>query len=151
MSEHGGFGGPTPSGGLTESLTALLYPPTGGSASVQDLDPILDGSAQHFRIDLDQAPQTIATFRRAVQEMQDLMLEAAQLANVTPPGRDAVSMNAASEIGQWTASGEPGSLYLALESGAIQLEKAADVLERSLALHRDTDEASAAHLSRLEL
>ncbi len=136
MSEHGGFGGPTPSG---------------GSASVQDLAPILDGSAEHFRIDLDQAPQAIARFQQAAHGMRDLMREAAQLANVTPPGRDAVSINAAKEIGQWTASGESGSLLLALESGAIQLEKAAKALQRSLALHRDTDEASAAHLSRLEL
>ncbi|MGB6161304.1 MAG: hypothetical protein WCF33_13905 [Pseudonocardiaceae bacterium] len=137
MSEHGGFGDPTPSG---------------GSASVQDLVPILDGSAQHFRIDLDQAPQAIARFQQAAQEMRDLkFFEVGRLADVSAPGLDAVSINAAREIGQWAVSEEPGSLRAALESGAIQLEKAAEALERSLALHRDTDEASAGHLSRLEL
>lgn len=136
MSEYGGFGDPTPSD---------------GSASFQDLAPILDGSAEHFRIDLDQAPQTIARFQQAAQEMRDLMREAAELFNVTPPGLDAVSVDAATEIRQWSVSGEPGSLLPALESGAIQLEQAAEALQRSLALHQDTDETSAAHLSRLEL
>jgi hypothetical protein len=151
MSEHGGFGAPTPSGGMTENLTTWSHPPLDGSALVQDLAPSLLNPAQHFRIDLDQAPQAIATFRKVAQEMRDLMVDAAQLVNVTPPGFDEVSINAAREIRQWTASGEPGSLLPALESGAIQLEKAAEALERSLALHRDTDEASAAHLSRPEL
>lgn len=151
MSEHGGFGAPTPSGGMTENLNAWSYPPLDGSAPAQDLAPILLNPAQRFRIDLDQAPQAIATFRQAAQEMRNLMADAAQLANVTPPGHDQVSINAAREIGQWTASGEPGSLRAALASGAIQLEKAAEALERSLALHRDTDEASVAHLSRPEL
>jgi hypothetical protein len=151
MSEHGGFGAPTPSSGMTENLNAWIHPPIDGLAPVQDLAPIRLDPAQHFRIDLDQAPQTIATFRQVAQEMRDLMVNAAQLVNVTPPGFDEVSINAAREIGQWTASGEPGSLLPALESGAIQLEKAAEALERSLALHRNTDEVSSAHLSRPEL
>lgn len=136
MSEHGGCGGPTPSN---------------GSASVQELDPILDGSAQHFQIDLDQAPQAITRFQQAAQDMRDLMMEAADLINLKAPGLDEVSINAANEISRWTSTGEPGSLLPALESGAIQLEQAAEALQRSLALHRDTDEASAAQLSRLEL
>jgi hypothetical protein len=151
MSEHGGFGGPTPSGGMTENLNALIHPPAEGPAPVEDLASILLDPAQHFRLDLDQAPQAIATFRQVAQEMRDLMVEAAQLANVTPPGLDAVSVNAAKEIGQWAASEEPGSLRSALESGAIQLEKAADALERSLAVYRNTDEVNVAHLSRPEL
>jgi hypothetical protein len=151
MSEHGGFGGPTPSGGMTENLNALIHPPAEGPAPVEDLASILLDPAQHFRLDLDQAPQAIATFRQVAQEMRDLMVEAAQLANVTPPGLDAVSINAAREIGQWAASEEPGSLRSALESGAIQLEKAADALERSLTVYRNTDEVNVAHLSRPEL
>lgn len=38
-----------------------------------------------------------------------------------------------------------------MESGAIQLEKAAKALEQSLATHRNTDEVNAAHLGRSEL
>ena len=151
MSEHGGFGGPTPSSGMTENLNAWIHPPIDGLAPVQDLAPILLDPAQHFRIDLDQAPQTIATFRQVAQEMRDLKFKVGQLANVAAPGFDGVSIDAAREIGQWAASGEPGSLRSALESGAIQLEKAADALERSLALYRNNDEVSAAHLSRSEL
>ncbi|MBV9162647.1 MAG: hypothetical protein JO309_00190 [Pseudonocardiales bacterium] len=151
MSEHDRFGGPTPSGGMTESLNALIHPPAEGPAPVEDLASILLDPAQHFRLDLDQAPQAIATFRQAAHEMRDLKFEVGRLANVPAPGLDAVSINAAREIGQWAASEEPGSLRSALESGAIQLEKAADALERSLALYRNTDEVNAAHLSQPEL
>ncbi|MGH3770755.1 MAG: hypothetical protein ACRDRW_05060 [Pseudonocardiaceae bacterium] len=110
------------------------------------LDP-----AQHFRLDLDQAPQAIADFRQAAGRMRDLMVEAVRLANVAAPGLDAVSINAAREIGHWAASDEPGSLRWALDSGAIQLEETAAALERSLATYRDTDEANATHLRGSEL
>ncbi len=118
---------------------------------MQDLASILGDPAQHLQLDLDQAPQTIAAFRQVAQGMRDLMYDAQRLSNVPAPGLDAVSINAAKEIGQWAASEEPGSLRWALESGAAQLEKAAKALERSLASHRNTDEVNAAHLSRTEL
>jgi hypothetical protein len=151
MSEHGGFGTPPPSGGMTENLNGLLHPPVAGPAPVQDLASILGDSAQHFQLDLDQAPQAIAAFRQVAQGMRDLMVDAVRLSNVPAPGLDAVSINAAKEIGQWAASVEAGSLRWALESGALQLEKAADSLEQSLATHRKSDEVNAAHLSRTEL
>ncbi|MDQ2883719.1 MAG: hypothetical protein M3Y48_21815 [Actinomycetota bacterium] len=151
MSEQGGFGAPTPSGGMTENLDGLLHPPTGGPPPVGDLASILGDPTQHFRLDLDQAPQAIAAFRQAAGELRDLQFEVLRLSNVPAPGLDAVSINAAKEIGQWAASEEPGSLRAALESGAIQLEKAADALEQSLAAHRNNDEVNAAHLRRTEL
>ena len=79
------------------------------------------------------------------------MDQASRLADVPAPGLDAVSINAAQEIGQWAISEEPGSLLWALASGAVQLEKTADALERSLATHRNSDEVNAAHLSRPRL
>jgi hypothetical protein len=136
---------------MTDNLNALLYPPTAGPVPVPDLASILGDPAQHFRLDMDQAPQAIAAFRQAAQRMRDLKFEVSQLANVPAPGLDAVSINAAKEIGQWAASEDPGSLRSALESGAIQLEKAADALEQSLATHRQTDEVNAGHLSHREL
>ena len=148
--EPGGFGTPAPSGGMTENLNALLHPPAAGPAPVQDLASILGDPAQHFQLDLDQAPQTIAAFREAANRMRDLMDEARLLANVPAPGLDAVSINAAKEIGQWAVSEEPGSLRWALESGAVQLEKTAEALDRSLAAHRDLDDVNAAHLRRTE-
>jgi hypothetical protein len=151
MSDHGEFSAPPPSGGMTQNLNGLLRSPVAGLAPVQDLTSILGDPAQHFQLDLDQAPQAIAAFRQVAQGMRDLMDQALRLANVTPPGLDAVSINAAKEIGQWAASEEPGSLRCALESGAVQLEKAAKALEQSLAIHRNTDDVNAAHLSRTEL
>ena len=151
MSDHGGFGDPAPLGGMTENLIGLIHPPVAGPAPVQDLTSILGDPAQHFQLDLDQAPQAIAAFRQVAQGMRDLMDQAGMLANVPAPGLDAVSINAAREIGQWAASEEPGSLRWALESGAVQLDKAAKALELSLATHRNTDEVSAANLSRPQL
>ena len=151
MGDHGGFDAPPPSGGMTENLNGLIHPPVAGPAPVQDLASILGDPGQHFQLDMDQAPQTIAAFRQAAERMRDLKVEAGRLAEVTAPGLDAVSINAAKEIGQWAVSEEPGSLRWALESGASQLEKAAKALERSLASHRHTDEANAAHLGRTEL
>lgn len=151
MSEHGGFDAPPPSGGMTENLNGLIHPPVAGPAPMQDLASILGDPAQHLQLDLDQAPQTIAAFRQVAQGMRDLMDQSSRLANVTPPGLDAVSINAAKEIAQWAISEEPGSLRWALESGAAQLEMAADALEQSLTTHQNTDEVNAAHLSRTEL
>lgn len=151
MGDHGGFDAPPPSGGMTENLNGLIHPPVAGPAPMQDLASILGDPGQHFQLDLDQAPQTIAAFRQAAQGMRDLMDQAGMLANVPAPGLDAVSINAAKEIGQWAASEEPGSLRWALESGAVQLDKAAKALEQSLATHRNTDEVNAAHLSRRQL
>ncbi|MDQ2790903.1 MAG: hypothetical protein M3Y73_14795 [Actinomycetota bacterium] len=99
MSEQGGFGTPTPSGGMTENINGLLHPPIGGPATAQDLASILGDPTQHFRLDMDQAPQAIAAFRQVAQGMRDLMDQARLLSNVPAPGLDAVSINAAKEIG----------------------------------------------------
>ncbi|MDQ2883184.1 MAG: hypothetical protein M3Y48_18915 [Actinomycetota bacterium] len=106
MSEYSGYDDPTPSGGATGNLNALMHPPATGPAPMQDLGSILLDPTQHFRLDLDQAPQAIATFRQAAQQMRDLKREALRLAEVTPPGLDAVSINAAKEIG----SGRPARI-----------------------------------------
>ena len=148
MSDHGGFDAPPPSGGITQNLKGLIHPPVAGPAPVQDLASIL---GEHLQLDLDQAPQTIVAFQQAAEQMRKLMDDALRLANVPAPGFDAVSVNAAKEIGQWAISEEPGSLRWALESCAAQLEMAADALEQSLATHQNTDEVNAAHLSRTEL
>jgi hypothetical protein len=42
-------------------------------------------------------------------------------------------------------------LRWALESGAVQMEKVAKALQRSLATHRNIDEVNAAHLSRRQV
>lgn len=155
MGEQGEFDGPAPSGGTTEFLNALLHPPSTGPAPIKDLSSILLDPAQHFQahhfqLDLDQAPQAIAAFRQAADELRFLKREVGRLAHIAAPGHDAVSINAAKEVGQWAVTEEPGSLRSALESGALELEKTAEALERSLATHRDTDEAAAARLRGLE-
>jgi hypothetical protein len=146
----GELNGPASPGRMTEHLNALLHPPHTGPAPIQDLSSILPGTAHHFQLDLDRAPQAITAFRQAAQDIRDLKREVSRLAHIAAPGFDAVSINAAREIGQWALIEEPGSLRSALESGAIQLEKTADALERSLATHRNIDEAATAQLSWLE-
>ena len=103
---------------MTENLNGLINSPVAGPARIQDLASVLGEPAQHFQLDLDQAPQTIAAFRQVAEGMRDLMDQAERLANVPAPGLDAVSINAAKEIGHWAISEEPGSLRWALESGA---------------------------------
>jgi hypothetical protein len=151
LSDHGGFDAPPPSGGINQNLNGLIHPPVAGPAPVQDLVSILGDPAQHFQLDLDQAPQAIAAFQQAAEQMRKLMDKSSRLADVPAPGLDAVSVNAAKEIRQWAASEEPGSLRWALESGAVQMEKVAKALQRSLATHRNIDEVNAAHLSRRQV
>jgi hypothetical protein len=147
MGDHG----VVPPGAMTEYLDGLLHPPTPGPAPVQDISSILLDPAQHFQLDIDQAPKAIAAFRQAAEGLRDLMVDAMRLANVRAPGLDAVSINAAREIGQWAAKADAGSLRSTLESGAIQLEKAADALEQSLATYRNAEEANVAYLNQSEL
>jgi hypothetical protein len=151
MGRRSGIDDPASSGGMTEHLNALLSPPTAGPAPIQDLTSVLHGPAEHFQLDLDQAPKAITAFRQVAEQLRDLMEDVRGLANIRPPGLDTVSINAAKVIGQWASSGGPGSLSASLESGAMQLEKTADTLERSLAVHRSTDEANAAQLNRRQL
>lgn len=136
---------------MTENLHTLVSPPSTGPAPLLDMASILRDPAQHFQLDLDQAPQAIASFRQAAEQLRDLMDRAARLADIPAPGGDAVSLNAVKEIGQWAAGNDPGSLRSALQSGAIELEKVADSLERSVQAHRDADEANAAQLRQQEL
>lgn len=56
MSQYSGFDEPTSSAGATENVNALIHPPAAGPAPIQDLASILLDPAQHFRLDLDQAP-----------------------------------------------------------------------------------------------
>jgi hypothetical protein len=137
-------------GGMTEHLSALLTPPTAGPTPIQDLTSVLHDPAQHFQLDVDQAPKAIAAFRQAAAELRDLAYTATGLGQVSPPGHDAVSIDAAKVIGQW-ADGGPSSLRGVLESGATELERVADALERSLAVHQNTDETNSSMLSRRQL
>jgi len=149
VSEHDGFGPLTPPSGITEELTSVIHLPTSGSVPFGDLALSMLDAAQRFQINLDEAPQAITAFRQAAQEMRDLMVEANRLAEMSgPPGEDGVSRHAAGEIGRWALSAEPGSLWWALESGAVQMEQAADTLEQSLATYQRTDEVNTAHLRR---
>lgn len=151
MGEQGGVDGPVSPTGMPEYLTASLHPPTAGPMPIQDLSSILLDPAQHFQLDLDLAPQAIAAFRNAAHQLRDLVDESSRLADLPAPALDAVSINAAKEIASWAVSGEPGSLRWALESGALQMESAADALERSLATHKNNDEVNATNLSRSDL
>lgn len=153
MNEHGGTGAPLPPsvGGVTENLSALLAPSVSGPVPMRGLASIPLDSTRRFQLDLDQAPQVIATFRHVAHELRQLMDEVRQLGDVAPPGLDVVSINAAKEIRQWAISEKPGSMQSALESGATQLDKAADALEQSMQIYQQTDEVNAAHLRSREL
>jgi len=122
---------------MTENLNGLLHPQAGEPAPVGVLVSILGDPTQHFRLDMDQAPQAIATFRQVATELRDLRFEVSQLADVPAPGLDAVSINAAKEIGQWAVSEEPAQLAANQMDLPAQPEKIG-ATRRTLARSRST-------------
>jgi len=99
------------------------------------------GAVGHFRVDVDRAPQAIAAFQKAADDMRTLLKRAQDLANIPAPGLDAVSVNAVREMGQW-AVGPDGSLRAALLGGSARLEDAARELQRQLDAHLQAEQAS---------
>ena len=88
MSEHGETGAPLPpsAGGATENLNALLVPSVSGPVPMRGLASIPLDSPQRFQLDLEQAPQVMATFRHVAHELRQLMDEVRQLGNVASAG-----------------------------------------------------------------
>jgi hypothetical protein len=136
---------------LAANTASAPLPGSGGPAQLQDLSSILQGSSAHFQIDLELAPRAIADFRHAAQAMRELMDDAMNIATVSPPGVDAVSMNVVAEICRSASGSEPGSLRWAMEQGSMRLEEAANALERSLRTYRQADENSPVDPRPLEL
>jgi hypothetical protein len=114
---------------------AQAAPPADGSPSITTI-----GSGG-FSIDLDRAPQAIADLRAAARALWDEADNAWSLANIRPPGLDAVSADAV-RIMTDVAVGEQGSLRLALEGAAARIENDANKLEAQLRTHQQADEIS---------
>ncbi|MDQ3152052.1 MAG: hypothetical protein M3R63_10135 [Actinomycetota bacterium] len=89
------------------------------------------GGTARYLIDPGRAPQTIAAFQKAADDMRLLISRAERLGTIEPPGLDGVSRNAVKEMGEW-AMGERGSLRMALDAGAASLEAAAANLQAQL-------------------
>lgn len=132
------------SGGFGEILAAGATPGAPSApvaAPMGDLSSILMGSPGLFQVHLEQAPQAIDAFRRAAEQMRRLWREARMLADISPPGLDAVSLNAVTEIGRWAVGDDSGSLRSVLDQGMRRLDEAADALERSLQTYQQADQS----------
>jgi hypothetical protein len=122
--------------------------PLPGMPGAQAAPPPAEGSpattmtgSGGFSVDLDRAPQAIADLRAAANALRDEAANAWTLANIRPPGLDAVSADAVRIMAD-AAVGEQGSLRLALEGAAVRLENDANKLEAQLRTHQQADEIS---------
>jgi len=115
-----GVTGQTQGPSVAQNLAQLMIPPgmTGAGGGM-------------FRIDPELAPQAIADLRHAAQLLRDEVRNAADLANYSSPGQDAVSRDAVKIISD-AAIGEQGSLRAALLGGADEFERHAAKLEADL-------------------
>ncbi len=122
--------------------------PLPGMPGAQATPPSAEGSpgttmtgSGGFSVDLERAPQAIADLREAARTLRAEADNAWSLANIRPPGLDAVSADAV-QIMADAAVGERGSLRLALEGAAVRLESDANKLEAQLRTYRQADEIS---------
>lgn len=99
-------------------------------------------AAGHYRIDPERAPEVIAAFQKAAEDLRLLLGRAEALGSIPPPGLDGVSLNAVQEMGDW-AMGEHGSLRMALEQGADSLDAAAVSLQAQLDAFLQAEETNA--------
>lgn len=96
----------------------------------------------HFRVDLERAPQAIRELEDARDQLLELKNDAVALGKITPPTRDPVSFDAARLL-EAAATGGSGSLISALDSGIEQVERFIAGLRADLKRYRSTDEAIA--------
>lgn len=99
-----------------------------------------------FAIDLDQAPNAIRQLEEALKELAEIRQDAMDLARITPPTSDQVSLDAAQALGV-TATGGPGSFVNALDAGVAQLESMIAAIRASLQHYRDQDSQASSDLS----
>jgi hypothetical protein len=106
--------------------------------------PDVGGGA--FDVDLDQAPQAIRKLEEARTELTSIRRSALDLARVTPPTSDQVSIDAARALGA-AATGGPGSFVNAIDAGIAELESIITALRTGLERYRDQDGQAATDLS----
>jgi hypothetical protein len=82
----------------------------------------------------------------ARNELYAIRDEAQSLAQISPPSRDQVSLDAARLLGERGAGG-PTSFQAAIDSGIVEITKMIDALRSGFAAYRATDEATSAQLT----
>lgn len=120
----------------------------------QASDPVLPGGrvipryarpavgGDHFRVDLERAPQAIHELEDASRELREIRQDALRMGKVTPPTIDAVSLDAAAVLGA-AANGNAGSLVAALDAGIDQVDSLVRRLKEDLRKYGATDESVA--------
>lgn len=96
----------------------------------------------HFRVDLERAPQAIRELEDALSQLRDLRHEAMSMGKVTPPTADPVSRDAAILLGA-AATGNAGSLVSALDAGIRQIETLVVELTDDLRRYDSNDRSAA--------
>jgi hypothetical protein len=104
--------------------------------------PVGGGS---FDVDITRAPQAIRQLEEARDELYAIRDEAQLLAQVNPPTRDQVSLDAAYVLAR-KGAGEPGSFQSALDEGIAEVTRLIDALHAGFAEYQASDESAAAQL-----
>lgn len=126
-------------GGGTAARPPVL---TGDTADdVPPPQPTTTSGSGRYVVDVERAPQAIADLRRAADALEAEAVHAQDLADIKPPGLDAVSANAVRVFCEAAVGGQ-GSLRLALEGAVRRLRADADALEADLKAYLQVDEIS---------
>jgi hypothetical protein len=98
-----------------------------------------------FAVDFARAPKAIRELEDALEELRRIRQDATLLAQVTPPTRDQVSLDAARAL-SLTAQGGPSSFTDALEGGIGELSRMIDALRSGFEHYRGSDAEAATDL-----
>ncbi|MFY9809466.1 MAG: hypothetical protein WAK86_19720 [Pseudonocardiaceae bacterium] len=85
-----------------------------------------------FSINYEALPQAIADLEAAAAFFDLRAEKALQLANISAPGTDGVSLYAVAQIGKWAADEGVNNLHATLQAGATQTRSLAQKLREDL-------------------
>lgn len=113
---------------------------TGDTGNVLSGTPLGGLAAAGFSINYEALPQAITDLRHAADFFESRMKVAEQLARISPPGIDKVSINAVAQIGKWASNSGQNNMAATLKAGASQLRDLADKLEKDLKTYLNVEE-----------
>ena len=120
------------------------------TGSQQPQPPMMNGPAGilmsgGYRVLPEEAPRVIANHRAAADALRNKAASAERLRDIPSPGLDAVSRNAVRVIGE-AAAGPRGSLRLALQAAAEEVDQQANELQAQLMTYLGVEDANSLDL-----
>jgi len=110
-------------------------------------DPISPVGGGAFEVNIAEAPRAIRELEHARDELYAIRDETQSLAQVNPPARDQVSLDAARLLGE-RGVGSPTSFQAAVDAGIVEVTKVIDALRAGFAAYNSSDETASALLDQ---